>query len=64
MGLDPQPGMTVRLPCRGCGSFVSTKLVRGKASVACAKCARRLEVELYPDGPAWRVRTRFAPFER
>ena len=58
MALDPQPGMTVRVPCRGCGAFVTVHLVQGKTSVSCGKCGLKTEVELASRGDGWLVRTR------
>lgn len=58
MGFDPQPGMSLRLPCRSCGSFVPVKLVPGKSPASCTSCQRLTEVELTPEGSGWRIRTR------
>lgn len=58
MPLEPRPGLLLPVPCRNCGEFRSLRVSQGMSWFRCEKCGKRTDVELYPAGNAWKVRTR------
>lgn len=54
-----QPGMTVPIPCRGCGkSLIRFTVAAGDHSVLCEPCGTHTEVNVRKESDGWAIRTK------